>query len=77
MGYSFLLGIIMAIKNKFNIIILDDASFEINCINIYKWRKNDEGIYGDPKSDNKNILAINKSEILLGHYYKNETIGTQ
>ncbi len=50
---------------------------QINCINIYKWRKNDEGICEDHKSDNKNILAINKSEILLGHYYKNETIGTQ
>jgi len=37
-------------------------------------------IYGDAQKDIKkriNLIAINKSEILLGHYYKNETIVTE
>ena len=53
----------------------------INNNNLFMWRKDRELIIGGPKIDIKKrinlILAINKNEVILGHYYKNDTISTK
>jgi transposase len=80
MEYCFLIGIIKAIENKLNLIFLDESGFKINGNNLYMWVKDKDSIYGGAKKDIKKrinlILGINKSEIILGHYYNNETIGS-
>lgn len=80
MSYIFIFGIIKAIENNLDIIFIDESGFELSNNNLYMWRKNDDILVGGPKTDNKKrinlILSTNKNGIILGHYYLNETIGT-
>lgn len=78
MSYGFIIGIIRAIESKLNIIFIDECGFQLENSNLKMWRKNGEEILGGPENNLKKrinlILAINKKEILLAHYYKNETV---
>ena len=80
MSYIFIFGIIKAIENNLDIIFIDECGFELSNNNLYIWRKNDDVVIGGPKIYNKKrinlILSTNKKGIILGHYYNNETIGT-
>lgn len=78
MKYGFLIGIMKALDEKLNLIYIDETGFQNDNNNLYHWRKNSEQIYGGPEADIKRrinlILAIEQSEIILGHYYNNEII---
>lgn len=80
MEYAFLIGIIKAVEEKLNLIYIDETGFQNDNNNLYLWRKNNEQIYGGSESDKKKrinlILAIEETEIIIGHYYNNETINT-
>ena len=80
MEYSFLIGIIRSLEENLNIVYIDETGFQNDNNNLRLWRQNNESIFGGPEADNKKrinlILAINSSEILLAHYYNNQSIGT-
>jgi len=80
MAFCFLFGIVKALKDKISLIYIDETGFELCNNNLYLWRKNDATIYGGPTNDNKKrinvIMAIDKNEIILAHYYNGESIGT-
>ena len=80
MSYGFIIGIIKYLELNFDLVYIDECGFQIQNNNLRYWRKENDEIYGGPKTNNKSkinlILAINKKEILLGHLYKNETIGS-
>lgn len=79
MNSTIILGIIKSIDYNLDKIYIDKAGFTNNNSNLYMCRKNEELILGSHKGDIKKrinlILAINKNEILLCQYYKNDTIG--
>lgn len=80
MSYGFIIGIIKSLELNFDLVYIDECGFQIQNNNLRYWRKENDEIYGETKTNNKSkinlILAINKKEILLGHLYKNETIGS-
>ena len=81
MSYGFIEGIIKAITLKLNIVYLDECGFQIENNNLRIWRKSENEILAGSKKDLKKkinlILAINSNEILLGNYYKNESISSK
>ena len=78
MSYGFIKGIIKAIDLKFNIIYIDECGFQLENNNLRIWRRPGDEIIGGAIKDLKKkinlILAINQNEIILAHYYKNESI---
>ena len=80
MAFCFLFGIVKALEDKISLIYIDETGFELCNNNLYLWRKNEDNIYGGPTKDNKKrinvIMAIDKNEIILAHYYNGESIGT-
>lgn len=80
MAYCFIIGVTKSIELNLNLVYIDECGFFLENNNLKYWRKNGEEITGGAKNNNKGkinlILAINKNEIILGHYYKNETISS-
>lgn len=80
MSYGFIIGIIKAITSKLRLVYIDECGFQLENSNLRMWRKNGEEITGGGQTNLKNrinlILAIDQKEILLGHYYKNNTISS-
>ena len=80
MGIGFIVGIIKCLLNNIHIIYIDECGFELENKNLRMWRNNNQEITGGSKHNIKKrinlILAIDNSEILIGHYYKNQTISS-
>lgn len=81
MTFLFLKYLSNCLKNKLNLIFIDETGFSLDNPNLRMWRKGDEQIYGGPKIYGKErinlILAIDRKEIIYGEYYHNETITTE
>ena len=81
MTFLFLKYLSNCLKNKLNIIFIDETGFSLDNPNLRMWRKDNEQIYGGPKIYRKErinlILAMNKTEIIYGEYYHNETVATK
>ena len=81
MTFLFIKYLVDCLKNKLNLIFLDETGFSLDNPNLRMWRKDNEQIYGGPKIYGKErinlILAMNKTEIIYGEYYHNETVATK
>jgi transposase len=80
MTFCFLYGIINAMEKNLKLIYIDETGFDINNNHLYLWRKHEDIIYGGPTNNNLKrinaIMAMDKNEIILSHYYIGESIGT-
>ena len=74
MGFLFLRGIIRAIELNLNIIYIDETGFRLNNENLKIWRKDKGDVLGGAIHSTKEkvnaIMAVDKKEIILCHYYK-------
>ena len=80
MGLGFIIGIINSIKSNLDIVFVDETGFDVNNHNLKMWRRDGNINLRGPKNSLYKrinlILAIGKKDIILGHYYKGETIGS-